>query len=195
MHFLGFEAGATRVFAPEQKSADEHSINHLGRSTAPRPALTRFPLRTHRKFCALHRRHVYRPVIPQRAARQHWPPCFRHAHPKTVPGLAVLKLQRTIKCLSCLSQPRRGTTPDLFIAVLLTTRNASTKIHQSVVWCYSHHGETSRASRRSRHARRISEMPITLQASQNVEGSIAVVSRKTRPIGRNIMIRSLSIVL
>jgi hypothetical protein len=82
-------------------------LNHLGRSTAPRPGSTQ-------AYCKdapevprpTHRRDEYRPVIPQRVARQHCPPpLHRHAHPKTVTGSATMNFQRTVNSVLtvCLS--------------------------------------------------------------------------------------------
>ncbi len=82
-------------------------LNHLGRSTAPRPGSTQ-------AYCKdapevprpTHRRDEYRPVIPQRVARQHCPPpLHRHAHPKSVPGSGTMNLQRTVNSVLtvCLS--------------------------------------------------------------------------------------------
>ncbi len=88
-------------------------LNHLGRSTAPRPGSTQ-------AYCKdapevprpTHRRDEYRPVIPQRVARQHCPPpLHRHAHPKSVPGSGTMNLQRTVNsvltvCLSPGDHPK-----------------------------------------------------------------------------------------
>jgi len=62
-----------------------------GRTGGPRPT---------------HRRDEYRPVIPQRVARQHCPPpLHRHAHPNSVPGSGTMNLQRTVNSVLtvCLS--------------------------------------------------------------------------------------------
>jgi hypothetical protein len=92
-------------------------LNHLGRSTAPRPGSTQ-------AYCKdapevprpTHRRDEYRPVIPQRVARQHCPPpLHRHAHPKTVPGSGTMNFQRMVNsvltvCLSPGDHPSLGLT-------------------------------------------------------------------------------------
>ena len=73
-------------------------LNHLGRSTAPRPGSTQASYKDAPEVLRpTHRRDEYRPVIPQRVARQHCPPpLHRHAHPKTVPGSGTMNFQRTV---------------------------------------------------------------------------------------------------
>jgi hypothetical protein len=73
-------------------------LNHLGRSTAPRPGSTQASCKDAPEVPRpTHRRDEYRPVIPQRVARQHCPPpLHRHAHPKTVPGSGTMDFQRTV---------------------------------------------------------------------------------------------------
>ena len=88
-------------------------LNHLGRSTAPRPGSTQACCKDAPEVPRpTHRRDEYRPAIPQRVARQHCPPpLHRQAHPKTVPGLATMDFQRTVNsvltvCLSPGDHPR-----------------------------------------------------------------------------------------
>ena len=74
--------------------------------TAFRPGTTQ-AVRAHRKVLRpTHRRDEFRPVIPQRDARQQSPsPLHRHAHPKSVPGSGTMNLQRTVNSVLtfCLS--------------------------------------------------------------------------------------------
>jgi hypothetical protein len=82
-------------------------LNHLGRSTAPRPGSTQVYCKDAPEVPRpTHRRDEYRPVIPQRVARQHCPPpLHRLAHPKTVPGSGTMNFQRTVNSVLtvCLS--------------------------------------------------------------------------------------------
>jgi len=82
-------------------------LNHLGRSTAPRPGSTQASYKDAPEVLRpTHRRDEYRPAIPQRVARQHCPPpLHRHAHPKTVPGSGTMNFQRTVNSVLtvCLS--------------------------------------------------------------------------------------------
>src|SRR5215472_3103568 len=82
-------------------------LNHPGRSTAPRPGSTQASCKGAPEVLRpTHRRDEYRPVIPQRVARQHCPPpLHRQAHPKTVPGSATINFQRTVNSVLtvCLS--------------------------------------------------------------------------------------------
>src|SRR3984957_4745539 len=80
--------------------------------TAFRPGTTQ-AFRAHRKVLRpTHRRDEFRPVIPQRDARQQSPsPLHRHAHPKSVPGSGTMNLQRTVNsvltaCVSPGDNPR-----------------------------------------------------------------------------------------
>ena len=86
-------------------------LNHLGRSTAPRPGSTQASCKDAPEVLRpTHRRDEFRPAIPQRVARQHCPPLLhRHAHPKTVPGSGTMDLQRTANSVLtvCLSAPQR----------------------------------------------------------------------------------------
>ena len=86
-------------------------LNHLGRSTAPRPGSTQAYYKdAPEALRPTHRRDEYRPVIPQRVARQHCPPpLHRQAHPKTVPGSGTMNHQRTVNSVLtvCLSAPQR----------------------------------------------------------------------------------------
>jgi hypothetical protein len=74
--------------------------------TAFRPGTTQ-AFRAHRKVLRpTHRRDEFRPVIPQRDARQQSPsPLHRHAHPKSVPGSGTMNLQRTVNSVltACVS--------------------------------------------------------------------------------------------
>ena len=133
-------------------------LNHLGRSTAPRPGSTQ-------AYCKdapevprpTHRRDEYRPVIPQRVARQHCPPpLHRHAHPKTVPGSGTMNLQRTVNsvltvCLSPGDHPRLGVGVEssnllegsgraLLQELLLSSHADRTGDIRSVVRSYRHYG-------------------------------------------------------
>ena len=82
-------------------------FNCLGRSTAPRPGSAQTVVKDAPEVLRpTHRRDEYRPVIPQRVARQQSPPpLHRHAHPKSVPGSATMNLQRTVNSVLtvCLS--------------------------------------------------------------------------------------------
>src|ERR1700733_14846147 len=82
--------------------------------TAFRPGTTQ-AFRAHRKVLRpTHRRDEFRPVIPQRDARQQSPsPLHRHAHPKSVPGSGTMNLQRTVNsvltaCVSPGDNPSMG---------------------------------------------------------------------------------------
>jgi hypothetical protein len=101
-----------------------NSINHLSRSTAPRPGSTQASNKDAPEVLRpTHRRDEYRPAIPQRVARQHCPPpLHRHAHPKTVPGSATMNFQRTVNsvltvCLSPGDHPNPFRCNGLFAAV------------------------------------------------------------------------------
>src|SRR5215470_11219230 len=108
--------------------------NHLGRSTAPRPGSTQASCKDAPEVLRpTHRRDEYRPVIPQRVARQHCPPpLHRHAHPKPVPGSGTMNFQRTVirvltVCLSPGDNPTKRPTTLAFAAarVLILTLTAS----------------------------------------------------------------------
>ena len=93
-------------------------LNHLGRSTAPRPGSTQASYKDAPEVLRpTHRRDEYRPAIPQRVARQQSPPpLHRHGHPKTVPGSATMNFQRTVNsvltvCLSLGDNPRDRDVP------------------------------------------------------------------------------------
>ena len=88
-------------------------MNHLGRSTAPRPGSTQTCCKdTPEVLCPTHRRDEYRPAIPQRFARQHCPPpLHRHAHPKAVPGSGTMDLQRTVNSVLTVPEGSRPRNP------------------------------------------------------------------------------------
>ena len=105
-------------------------LNHLGRSTAPRPG----PAQAYCKDAPevprpTHRRDEYRPVIPQRVARQHCPPALhRHAHPKSVPGSGTINLQRTVNSVLTVCLRPRGPPQEAFPAPSpRVLRSASTR--------------------------------------------------------------------
>ena len=81
-------------------------LKNLGRSTAFRPGSAQTVKDAPEVPRPTHRRDEFRPVIPQRVARQHCPPpLHRHAHPNSVPGSGTMNLQRTVNgvltvCLS-----------------------------------------------------------------------------------------------
>jgi hypothetical protein len=107
-------------------------------SFKPGPTLTAFrtgttqAVRAHRKVLRpTHRRDEFRPVIPQRDARQQSPsPLHRHAHPKSAPGSGTMNLQRTVNSVLtvCLSPGDNPTT----LSIHLNVATCQVKLHSNV---------------------------------------------------------------
>ena len=88
------------------------SLKSLGRSTAPRPGSAQAAKDAPEVLRPTHRRDEFRPVIPQRVARQHCPPpLHRHAHPNSVPGSGAMDFQRTVNSVLTVPEGSRPRNP------------------------------------------------------------------------------------
>src|SRR5262245_34888577 len=110
-------------------------FNCLGRSTAPRPGSAQTVVKDAPEVLRpTHRRDEYRPVIPQRVARQQSPPpLHRQAHPKPVPGSGTMNFQRTVNSVLtvCLS-PGDNPSTSYWISIPPLCENALTCVTVTV---------------------------------------------------------------